>query len=129
MAKQKVTPVQFVKQHAEILKKIDDFKKKINKEVYTPLYKQFIKDNCPYKVGKVYELEKNGIRRRGFTRFVIYGFDACVMFERIAMIDAGGWWLDENSNPTKWDSFNVFGAGNAAIFKLSENQTNNPKAK
>ena len=40
------------------------------------------------------------------------------------MMRVGGWWLDKENIPTKWDTMTVIGVSNAAKFKLSENQKN-----
>jgi len=85
-------------------------------------------ENLPYKVGKVYELVENGIRRRGFKRFVIYSFHPSFFnFDKnnpTFMCRCGGWWLDENDIPAKWDNMVVYGAGNNAVFELSKRQRN-----
>ena len=40
------------------------------------------------------------------------------------MITVGGWWLNSENIPTKWDDMTVSGIGNPAVFKVSENQIN-----
>ncbi|MNU09540.1 hypothetical protein D3C72_2561730 [compost metagenome] len=47
------------------------------------------------------------------------------MWDETLMITVGGWWLNENNTPSKWDNMTVEGVSNPAIFKLSEDQTAN----
>jgi hypothetical protein len=98
--------------------------KKFQKQVdiaYTKIVKEFISENSPVKNLKVYELLENGIKRKGFKRFIIYTQEVNV-FDKMPMIRVGGWWLDVNNIPAKWDNMTVFGVGNPAKFVLSENQ-------
>jgi hypothetical protein len=89
---------------------------------YTDLCNDFILNNSPVKNLEVYELLENGNKRRGFKRFIIYEQEVQT-FGNSPMIKVGGWWLNSDNVPTKWDSMTVFGCGNPAIFKLSDNQT------
>jgi hypothetical protein len=73
----------------------------------------------------VYELIKNGNRRRGYKRFVVYTLEAQFLGKG-CMITAAGWWLNSESIPEKWDQMAVEGVMNPAIFKLSANQENLP---
>lgn len=108
----------------DCLSRIEQVKKDENKK-YATAAKKYILKHCPVKQSKVYELLENGIRRKGFRRFVIYEMDL-QWFVGNPIIHVGGWWLDENNTPSKWDTMTVHGIGNPAIFKLSENQTHNP---
>ncbi|SCY94490.1 hypothetical protein [Flavobacterium caeni] len=111
----------FLKKRDQLLKKKKAFEAAINKE-YNKFANAFIDENSPVKRLMVYELIENGIRRRGFTRFVIYAQDVTV-WDKSPIIRVGGWWLDQSNVPTKWDNMTVYGVGNPAVFKLSENQT------
>lgn len=117
---------QFCTKAQELREKVKNFKENIDKEEYTPLAEEFMKSNCIYEEGKVYELIKNGIKRRGFTRFVIYIINVHTMsFEgkiEQAMIRCGVWWLNGENIPSKWDTMVVYGVSNNAEFTLSKNQ-------
>jgi hypothetical protein len=116
-------------QPKEFLKKrkfYQDELKKFQKQVdiaYTKIVNEFIKENSPVKNLKVYELLENGIRRKGFKRFIIYTQEVSI-FSKNPMIRVGGWWLDKNNIPKKWDNMTVYGVGNPAKFVLSESQEN-----
>lgn len=121
----------FLKKRNDLKKKVADYEKGIDKQ-YQPICKDFLNKVIPYKKGKVYELIENGNKRRSYKRFVIYSFQL-QCFARseskdksdFVMIRACGWWLDEKTNlPNKWDTQTVFGASNAAVLKLSNNQHN-----
>lgn len=88
---------------------------------YTAVLKEFLDKNSPVQKNIVYELVENGRKRRGFKRIIFYDIDVNVWDESI-MIIVGGWWLNENNVPTKWDNMTVSGIRNPAIFKPSENQ-------
>ena len=95
-------------------------------------FKEWVKHNAPFKVGKVVEVINNGIKRRGLKRFVIYTYEP--QFTRFSkglsmFVSACGWWLDENNTPAKWDTMVISGASNNAEFKLSDSQANNPVPK
>lgn len=113
---------EFLKERKALNKKLDAFKKQINKE-YTKITKQYVYANSPVKENKVYELKENGIKRRGFKRFVVYTHDISFFKDHVS-IRASGWWLDAESVPSKWDTMTVTGVCNPAVFVLSENQTN-----
>lgn len=121
---------EFCQKAQQLRDKVADFKNKVDQEEYTPLAEEFIKSNCPYEEGKVYELVKNGVKRRGFTRFVIYIIDVHnLTFEgkiEQSMIRCGVWWLNDSNFPTKWDTMVVYGVGNNAEFVLSQNQNHVP---
>lgn len=90
--------------------------------LYTKLVEEYIDANSPVEKLKVYELIENGNKRRGFKRFVIYSQDVKI-FNVTPMISVGGWWLNKENIPEKWDSMTVHGVGNPAVFKLSDDQT------
>ncbi len=115
---------EFLKERKALNKKLDAFKKGINKE-YTKLTKQFVFDNSPVKEHRVYELTENGTKRRGFKRFVIYTHDINIHGSHV-MLRVGGWWLDNDSIPSKWEVMTVSGVCNPAVFVLSDNQKNKP---
>ncbi len=115
---------QFLKQRKDLQKKLGAFKKNINKE-YAKITKSYVLANSPVKEKKVYELVENGIKRRGFKRFVVYTHDINIVIGHVK-IRVGGWWLDEDSVPSKWDNMTVTGISNAAVFVLSKNQVNKP---
>jgi hypothetical protein len=112
----------------ELLKKRASYLKEIEATLWTADLKVWMRENIAYKVGKVYEVVENGIKRRGFKRFVIYSFEHQMM-GRFFSVRCGGWWLDDTDTPTKWDCMTIYGAVNSAVLKLSENQTNNPVPK
>lgn len=88
---------------------------------------RFVKENLTVKKNKVYELVQNGHNRRGLKRFVVYAFQYMFLKTKRTyefQIRVGGWWLDEYNTPAKWDHMAVYGVGNPAKFKLSDNQTN-----
>jgi hypothetical protein len=114
---------EFLFQRSELLKKKEEHLKIIN-EIYTKIVKQFIDENSPVKNHKVYELIKNGKKRRGFKRFIIYTQEVSVFDKTDIFIRVGGWWLDNENTPTKWDTMTVMGVSNSAEFVLSENQIN-----
>ena len=111
----------FISERKILLAEKESQLEKINIK-YTQILKEFKKANSPVKKYKVYELLKNGRKRRGFNRFVIYDIEVAVWDEDAVMIRTGGWWLDKENFPTKWDTMTVVGVSNPAIFKLSENQ-------
>jgi hypothetical protein len=113
----------FLEQRNSLLDKKEAFLNGINKE-YTKLVNEFINENSPVENFKVYELIKNGKKRRGFKRFVIYKHNLTVYFKTDIFITVGGWWLDNENTPTKWDTMTVMGVSNSAEFVLSENQIN-----
>lgn len=115
---------EFLKQRKALQKKLEAYKKEIDK-AYSKIAKQFILEASPVKEGKVYELKENGTKRRGFKRFVIYDHDYTIYKEHIN-IRVGGWWLDADSVPSKWDNMTVTGVCNPAVFELSKDQTNKP---
>lgn len=116
---------EFLQKRNELLEKKQAFLNEVNQE-YTLIIADFLQKNSPVKNNKVYELIKNGTKRRGFKRFVIYQQDVSVMDGTDIFIRVGGWWLNEENIPTKWDTMTVLGVCNAATFVLSENQTNKP---
>lgn len=117
-----MTEEKFIESRNLLVAKKAEFEKQINIE-YTELSNLFIKAHSPVEKSKVYELKKNGNKRRGFKRFVIYRIELRVWDETV-MIIVGGWWLNQESIPTKWDNMTVLGVGNPAIFELAEDQTN-----
>lgn len=110
----------FIKKRNFYQSEIKKFEKRVSVE-YTKTVKEFLKENSPVATKKVYELVENGIKRKGYKRFVIYTQDV-KMFDKHVLIIAGGWWLNENNITSKWDSMAVFGVGNPAKFVLSQNQ-------
>lgn len=94
-------------------------------KVYLKSVDVFCKKYSPVKTGKVYNLVSNGIRRRGYSRIVIYARKV-IVFDRNAMIQIGGWWLDENGVPGKWDQMIVYGVSNPAVFELCGDQVHHP---
>lgn len=118
-----MTESNFLEQRVSLLDRKEQLLKGINEE-YTKLVNEFIDKNIPVKKQKVYELVKNGNKRRGFKRFVIYTQELSVYDKTDIFIRVGGWWLNSENVPTKWDTMTVFGVCNAAEFILSENQEN-----
>lgn len=116
---------EFIKAKNELKKELDIYKKAID-EKYTKIHDDFIEANTELKKLSVYELVKNGIKRRGFKRFVIYDRSVSLFGKDHAIIQVGGWWLNSENIPTKWDSFSVFGVSNKAEFILSTNQDHLP---
>jgi len=110
----------FLNARATLKKELADFTETVDQK-YTKIHAKFIEGNSPLKTKMVYELTKNGIKRRGFKRYVIYTQNVEVISKNV-IITCGGWWLNEKSIPTKWDTFSVFGVYNKAEFKLSEDQ-------
>lgn len=115
---------EFIKQRKQLKKELELAKDAIDKK-YTKIHDDFIEANTEVKKLSVYELVRNGIKRHGFKRFVIYDRSVST-FDNHAMIQVGGWWLNSENVPTKWDSFTVFGVSNNAVFVLSENQIHLP---
>ena len=113
----------FLEQRKKLLDRKEELLKGINEE-YTKLVNEFIDKNSPVKKQKVYELVKNGNKRRGFKRFVIYTQELAVYDRTDIFIRVGGWWLNSENIPTKWDTMTVLGVSNSAEFILSENQEN-----
>lgn len=113
----------FLEKRRNLLDRKEELLKGINEE-YTKLVNEFIDKNSPVKKQKVYELVKNGNKRRGFKRFVIYTQEIAVFDRTDIFIRVGGWWLNSENIPTKWDTMTVFGVSNFAEFILSENQEN-----
>lgn len=111
----------FILKRKALLEKKESQNDLINKE-YTQILKEFVEENSPVEKHKVYELVKNGIKRRGYKRIVIYSTEVGVWDGDYVHIRVGGWWLDKDNVPTKWDTMTVVGVSNPAIFKLSENQ-------
>ncbi len=103
-------------------KEISDFTKQKNKE-WGPALLEWEKANIPYKRNAVYELVKNGTRRRGFKRFLITDFQGKFIDSTGAMFyQACGWWLGYDNVPAKWDTMTIYGVSNRAILQLSGNQ-------
>jgi hypothetical protein len=117
-----MTEEKFIESRNLLVAKKAEFEKQINIE-YNKICEEFIWAHSPVKRLKVYLLRKNGRPRRGFKRFVIYRIELRVWDETV-MIIVGGWWLNKESIPTKWDNMTVSGIGNPAIFELAEDQTN-----
>ena len=115
---------QFIEKYQDIIKRKEDYSTELDLE-YTEYVKEYLADNSPVERLKVYELIKNGNRRRGYKRFVVYSIRTQFM-GRVCMINAGGWWLNQDNIPSKWDVMTVDGVSNPAIFKLSENQEHLP---
>lgn len=123
----KLTNEEFCRLKNEISAKIKDFEKEISDKEYKPLIAKYISDNCEYEIGKVYELVQNGIKRRGFKRFIltdlwVQSFGKKNEGTQWAFIQCDGYWLNEDNETAKQDSMTVFGVGNPAILKLSNNQ-------
>lgn len=115
-----MTDSKFSKERKDLLKIKSEQEKAINIK-YTALCDEFILKNSSVKNLEVYELLENGNKRRGFKRFVIYEQQIQVFCDS-PMIKVGGWWLDKENIPKKWDTMTVYGVGNPAIFKISDNQ-------
>ncbi|MDN3673104.1 hypothetical protein QWY99_08595 [Flavobacterium branchiarum] len=111
----------FILKRKALLIKKENQLKIINKD-YNEILKLFVKENSLVEKFKVYELVKNGTKRRGFNRIVIYDIEVEVWDKDAVIIRIGGWWLNNENVPTKWDTMTVVGVSNPAIFKLSENQ-------
>lgn len=142
MKTEKITQKELLKQRAIILKKIENFeiplKKKIkdftdniNSKEWTPLMQKFYKDNIPYKIGTVYEVEGKLGKNKKHNRFAAYCFNPLFFGSRdglpskMMVVGMCGWWLDENNTPAVWDERSVFGIVNPTVFKKSDNQINN----
>jgi hypothetical protein len=119
-----MTPKEFKTQRDSLLAKLESYKEQIDKE-YTQISRRFTESNCPVEKEKVYELTRNGVKRRGFKRFVIYDIEPRVILNSPSII-VGGWWLDKDNVPSKWDNMTVLGAVNSAVFELSGNQETKP---
>ena len=117
---------QFIKERNLLLGRKKEQEEVINIE-YSRILKEFINENSPVENHKVYELLKNGRKRRGFKRFIIYE-QTVRMWDETLMMTVGGWWLNENNIPSKWDNMTVMGVSNPAIFKISDNQIANKHA-
>jgi len=113
---------EFIKQKKALTAKLDAFKKEIDTE-YTAILNNYLDENSPVEKLKVYELEP-GKRpyRKGFKRFVVYSRDV-QFFSGHPIISAGGWWLNENHVPTKWDQLTVANISNPTVLVLSSDQT------
>lgn len=118
-----MTEAKFIESRKLLQAKKAEFEEQINIE-YTKICDDFNNAHSPVEILKVYELKENGRKRRGFKRFVVYEIFLRVLLKNSVIITVGGWWLDKDSIPTKWDNMTVYGIGNPAIFELSENQTN-----
>lgn len=117
-----MTEAKFIESRKLLQAKKAELEKQINIE-YTKICDDFKNVHSPVEILKVYELKENGRKRMGFKRFVIYSIELRVWDDTV-MITVGGWWLDKESIPTKWDNMTVKGVGNPAVFELSEDQTN-----
>ena len=117
-----MTEIEFLKKRKSLLKRKEKFQEKLDKE-YTDYVNAYIDANFPVEKLKVYELEP-GKRpyRKGFKRFVIYD-RSLQFFGDCPIMRAGGWWLDEQNVPAKWDTITVGNIANPTIFVLSEDQT------
>jgi hypothetical protein len=99
---------------------------------YSKLAHAYLDANCPLEKDKVYELQPapgTNPKRRRYTRFVVYKRDLAWIGKKDAeaLIRVGGWWLDQNNIPAKWDTRVVGGAvGNPDVFILSKNQKARP---
>ena len=115
-----MTNSEFIQERKDLLQIKVEQEKAINID-YTALCDEFILENSPVKNLEVYELIENGNKRRGFKRFVIYDQSVRIMGNS-PMISVGGWWLNSDNVPTKWDNMTVSGIGNPAVFQVSDNQ-------
>jgi len=120
-----MTDKEFVGDRKRLTKELREFTTKIEKK-NAVLVNRYLKDRSPVQENKVYELVEGGKKRKGFNRIVIYALKVQMFGPNHPTIVCAGWWLDENSVPTKWDNFVVTGVGNPAVFKLSADQTNQP---
>ena len=116
-----MTTKQYLAVKLKFQKKLEAVQKKLSLEFnkFTSLY---IKHNCPEKRRTVYECLE-GAKRRGYTRFVVYDIQVQTQAGRFVFIQAGGWWLDKNNVPSRWDSRTVAGVGNPTVFTKSADQT------
>ena len=116
-----MTTEKFIEKNAELDKRIEEHKKKIDAE-YNKACKAWIAKNSPVKRLSVYRLLKNGVRRRGYSRFIIYSLTPQFLMGH-PILSAGGWWLNDDNIPSKWDTMTVLGVGNNALFELDPDQT------
>lgn len=116
-----MTVKEFTKKSKFLDRELKLFKKQVDKS-YTKIVREFIAFHSHVKQNKVYELKENGIKRKGFNRFVIYTIRMATINGHTPMIRVAGWWLDKNNVPAKWDTMTVTGVSNPAIFELSKNQ-------
>ena len=114
---------EFIKQRASLRIELEFLKKGID-ERYTQMVNSYTEKYSPLEKLKVYEIEKKN-KRRKFERFVVYDLSVSFIGSH-PIITAGGWWLNNESIPTKWDNFTVHNISNPEIFVLSEDQTANP---
>ena len=119
-----MTTKQLLAFRKKLKKEIALFTKNKNKE-WGPALKAWEKANITLLRNKVYELVENGIKRRGFKRFLMVTFQGQFIKGDHLIYQCAGWWLDENNTPAKWDNMTIYGVGNKAVFKLSANQKHN----
>lgn len=121
--KSKQNLVQYVKADRALKNKAHAFAEKIELQ-RNKLATKYIDQNSPVKVGKIYEIVSGGVRRKGYSRFAIYGQRVQFM-NNDPIIVVGGWWINKQTNKAdKWDGgVVVLGVGNPTVFKLSEDQT------
>lgn len=115
----------FIALRQDILDRNAAFKKELDKE-YTRYCREYLAENSPVEKGKVYEVEE-GRKKRKYSRFVVYQLEPSFSLGNDdPIIQAGGWWLDDNGVPAEWETRIVAGIGNPTVFRLSDDQHNEP---
>ena len=114
---------EFISKKKALLDRKAKLEQEINAE-YTKHCQEYIAANCPVEKGKVYEVVE-GAKKRDYKRFVVYESRPVMIFDTLA-IQVGGWWLDKDSVPKKWECRYVSGTMNPTLFALSDNQINKP---
>ena len=127
MKKSPITNDEIIKTHTVALKLIQNYNRKLTREMITPIMHQYAKANAPVELGRVYEIKPKsfGCRTRppkGFKRFLPVALECHIFFEKKVTIECGGWWLDELNIGKQWDSLTVFGIGNPVELILSNIQ-------
>lgn len=128
---EKITHTQISKIKTKFFSEKKKIERKRDREIkvlakpYLKLVAKYVKDNTDLKRNKVYELATPNPRKR-YHRIVAYVIEA-YFFGGQPSIRLGGWWLDQNNVPVKWDTLLVGGlVNNPTKLVLSKNQVHKP---
>jgi hypothetical protein len=117
-----MTQKEYMAQRQVMLDELEAAKAKIN-ERYNVLAGEYIAEHSPMERLRVYERVE--ATKHKYKRFVPYQLDVFHM-SQVASIRAGGWWLDVDGKPVRWDTLLLTSATPKREYKLSDNQHHIP---
>jgi hypothetical protein len=116
---------EFLDQKRALQDKLQAYKDSINQE-WTDLENEYTKEHSPWKIDQVYERTKKGNFK--YTRFVPYVLDTYELGSKVG-VRAGGWWLNGDQVPEKWDTLMITGCTPLPEMQLSNDQNHKPHPK